>query len=350
VHDHTQLAAFDVHANQSHAAVLDRESGELTTKRLAGSPAKALEFLETLGPGVRAVYEAGPTGFGLARKTRECGLDLSVCSPGSIPRRDARIKTDRRDAERLMRLFAAGELTLCRVPTVDEERFRDLVRAREDIRPHAGPPPNVQVPFATRPSLHRSRPVPGRPSSTRRSRSSGPRVPSPRPSPAFAAFGASRRSLPAAFAAEVGDFQRFRHPRKLSGYLGLGPSEWTPDERRRLGRITKARPGHACWLLVEAAHHYRHPPTVRDGLKSPSGRPGSAGLRSRVASAETSLFPLPEAEREAKKESRGCDGRARSELGGGDSGLTTSATQDPGDVAGAAWQPPRPGASGTLRT
>ena len=67
MHDHTQLAAFDVHANQSQAAVLDRESGELTQKRLVGPPAKGLEFLETLGPGVRAVYEAGPTGFGLAR-------------------------------------------------------------------------------------------------------------------------------------------------------------------------------------------------------------------------------------------------------------------------------------------
>ena len=69
-------------------------------------------------------------------------------------------------------------------------------------------------------------------------------------------------------AAEVGDFHRFCHPRKLSGYLGLVPSEWTSDERRRLGRITKAGPGHARWLLVEAAHHYRHPPTVRDGLKA----------------------------------------------------------------------------------
>ena len=49
------------------AAVLDRASGELTQKRLVGPPAKALEFLETLAPGVRAVYEAGPTGFGLAR-------------------------------------------------------------------------------------------------------------------------------------------------------------------------------------------------------------------------------------------------------------------------------------------
>jgi transposase len=134
LHDHTQLAALDVHANQSQAAVLDRRSGELTFKRLVGPPAKALEFLEMLGPGVRAVYEAGPTGFGLARAASQRGVDLSVCSPGSIPRRNDRIKTDRRDAERLVRLFAAGELKLCRVPTLDEERFRDLVRAREDIR------------------------------------------------------------------------------------------------------------------------------------------------------------------------------------------------------------------------
>ena len=63
-------------------------------------------------------------------------------------------------------------------------------------------------------------------------------------------------------AAEVGDFHRFCHPRLLSGYLGIVPSERTSDLQRRQGPITKAGPGHARRLLVEAAHHYRHPPAI----------------------------------------------------------------------------------------
>jgi transposase len=45
-----------------------------------------------------------------------------------------RVKTDRRDAERLARLLHIGELPGVRVPTVAEEAARDLVRAREDAR------------------------------------------------------------------------------------------------------------------------------------------------------------------------------------------------------------------------
>ena len=86
-------------------------------------------FLEQLGRPVRAVYEAGPTGFGLARAATERGLDLRVIAPGSIPKAPGdRVKTDRRDAKRLVRLFAAGELSFSFVPSVEEERFRDLVR------------------------------------------------------------------------------------------------------------------------------------------------------------------------------------------------------------------------------
>jgi transposase len=303
LHDHTQLAAFDVHANQSLAAVLDRASGELTTKRVAGPPAKALEFLESLGPGVRAVYEAGPTGFGLARDARKRGIDLSVCSPGSIARRNDRIKTDRRDAERLVRLFAAGELSLCRVPTVDEERFRDLVRAREDVRGDLMRARHRMSKFLLRRDLRF--PEAARAWSIKHMHWLGrlrfedpcsrtvhtdylaaiealvqrrsvldraleelwPESPFAETVARLRCFRGVNTLTACGIAAEVGDFERFCHPQKLSGYLGLVPSEWTSDERRRLGRITKAGPRYACWLLVEAAHHYRHPPTVRYELK-----------------------------------------------------------------------------------
>ena len=84
---------------------------------------------------MRATYEAGPTGFVLARKLEAVGVDCLVCAPGLIPRAPSdRVKTDRRDAERLVRLLAAGELHRVAVPSVEEEALRDLVRAREDLR------------------------------------------------------------------------------------------------------------------------------------------------------------------------------------------------------------------------
>ena len=129
------LVGLDVHARQTHAAVLDPESGEIAVRRLRVAPGGVAEFLAELGPDVLAVYEAGATGFGLARAGAEWGLDVRVAAPGSIPRAPGdRVKTDRRDAIRLARLLAAGELTFAFVPSVADEHFRDLVRVIEDVR------------------------------------------------------------------------------------------------------------------------------------------------------------------------------------------------------------------------
>ena len=68
--------------------------------------------------------------------------------------------------------------------------------------------------------------------------------------------------------AEVSDFGRFPGPEALAAYLGLVPSESSSGERRRQGSITKAGSGHARRLLVEAAHHYSHPPRVSKPLRS----------------------------------------------------------------------------------
>ena len=66
----------------------------------------------------------------------------------------------------------------------------------------------------------------------------------------------------AGLAAEIGNFGRFPRPNLLSGFLGIVPSERTSDTKRRQGSITKAGPGHARRLLVEAAQHYRHQPAI----------------------------------------------------------------------------------------
>ncbi len=130
------LVGLDVHQAQTVAALLDPSTGELRVERLRGEPARVVPvFLEELDRPVAAVYEAGPTGFTLARAAEQRGLDIRVVAPGSIPRAPGdRVKTDRRDAKRLVRLFAAGELGFAFVPSEADERFRDLVRCIDDAR------------------------------------------------------------------------------------------------------------------------------------------------------------------------------------------------------------------------
>jgi transposase len=83
---------------------------------------------------VRAVYEAGPTGFGLARAARAAGFEVMVCSTARSRLGRDRVKTDARDALKLARLHAAGQLRPVLIPALEVEALRDLVRAREDLR------------------------------------------------------------------------------------------------------------------------------------------------------------------------------------------------------------------------
>jgi transposase len=102
VSDGICFAGLDVHAHR--AAAVQLGSGEVFKAQLSGSPVAAIEWLQTLPGPVRTVYEAGPTGFGLARAARASGIEMMVCSPGAIPRQPGdRIKTDTRDALKLAR-------------------------------------------------------------------------------------------------------------------------------------------------------------------------------------------------------------------------------------------------------
>lgn len=295
---------LDVHGKETTAVVVDAISGELVVRRIAGRPDRVLEWLATLEPPFQAVYEAGPTGYGLARAAAERGLDVVVCSPGHIPRRAGdRIKTDRRDAERLARLLIAGELRTVRVPTPEEEQLRDLVRSREDLRvdlmrcrhriskfllrreryyPSDGGAWTGRhrdwlstLHFRDEPSeivlqdaLHTHDWMIARRDQLERSLE---RLADD--SPWAETIGRLRclrgiNTLSAVgLIAEIGDFERFSHPRKLSAFLGLVPSEATSGEVRRQGSITKAGSKHARRLLVEAAWHYRNPPRIGKELE-----------------------------------------------------------------------------------
>ena len=83
--------------------------------RCSGSPVgrtRRLPGWSRLPQPFQAVYEAGPTGYGLARAAREHAAWTWWSARPGISAKNAsdRIKTDRRDAERLARLLLAGEL------------------------------------------------------------------------------------------------------------------------------------------------------------------------------------------------------------------------------------------------
>src|SRR3989442_5649356 len=129
------VVGLDVHATRIVAAVLDVETGELSRFAMGGEAAGAAGFCAGLPRPVRAAYEAGPTGYGLARELARRGVQVVVAAPSKIPRASGdRVKTDRRDAEHLVRLLLAGKLHPVRVPGPEEEALRDLVRAREAVR------------------------------------------------------------------------------------------------------------------------------------------------------------------------------------------------------------------------
>lgn len=93
---------------------------------------KLIGWLRELKGPVRVVYEAGPCGYELYRRLRKSGIDCAVAAPSLTPRKPGdRVKTNRRDAQKLARLFRAGELTLITVPEARQEAVRDLIRARE---------------------------------------------------------------------------------------------------------------------------------------------------------------------------------------------------------------------------
>jgi transposase len=126
---------LDVHARSIVAGVLDVATGELWSERLPVATEAVLGWVGSLPGPVAVAYEAGPTGFGLARGLQQLGVRCVVVAPSKLERPPGdRVKTDRGDAERLARLLHIGELPGVRVPTVAEEAARDLVRAREDAR------------------------------------------------------------------------------------------------------------------------------------------------------------------------------------------------------------------------
>jgi transposase len=298
-------AGLDVHARSVLAASMDSETGELKVRRLSGETSEVVEFCVSLPGPTRVAYEAGPTGYGLARALEATGIGCVVAAPGKIERPSQdRVKTDQRDAERVLRLLMIDGLHAVRVPSSDEEALRDLVRAREALRgdlmrarhrmtklllrhdvryeenasawsvSHRAWLAKVQ--FAERGAQATLLDYMGAVDALviRRDALEATIGELVADSP-WAQTVARLRCLrgidtlsAVGLCAEVGgDFHRFERPKLLMSYLGLVPSEDTSGEKRRQGAITKSGSRHARRLLVEAAWHYRRAPRLGTTLE-----------------------------------------------------------------------------------
>lgn len=296
-----KYVGLDVHKATVSVAIADAGGGEV---RDAGTMAHELRaigtFLLRLGPAaqIEVVYEAGPTGYGLYRWLSEQGYRAGVIAPSLIPRKSGdRVKTDRRDARMLARLARAGELTWITVPDAADEAMRDLTRAREDALAARHAARQQLQGFLLRLGL----PYSGK---TRWSKShqrwlATLKLPHSVQQIVFTEYcqavdraaehlerltQALRDALPnwrwcavvhalmsmrgldvvaaSTIIAEIGDVQRFEHPRQLMAYLGLVPSEHSSGPRTRKGGITKTGNAHARRMLVEAAWSYRFPARI----------------------------------------------------------------------------------------
>ena len=130
------VVGLDVHKDTITAAVLPPGAERVVeTMKIPNTPIAIAQVVRRLAPRgpLAFVYEAGPCGYEVQRQLTALGCPCAVIAPALTPVRPGdRVKTDRRDAEKLARLYRAGELTVIRVPTRREEAARDLVRTRED--------------------------------------------------------------------------------------------------------------------------------------------------------------------------------------------------------------------------
>jgi len=305
---------LDVHAHVVVAAALDAETGELVRRRLGSSPGEVLAWLRSLPGPVAAAYEAGPTGFTLARALRAGGVRCEVLAPSKLQRPvGERVKTDARDALHIAKLLRLDEIVTVRVPSETQEAARDLVRAREDarrdlmsarhrlgklllrhgvaypgktawtrahhdwLRQQRFDPPGLQAAFdAAHEAIvavedRRDRLDDAIRSMAADSEFTGvaQRLACLRGVSTLTAFG---------LAVEIGDWSRL-DGRRIGAYLGLVPTETSSGQSRSQGGLTRTGNAHARRLLVEAAWHHRpcYTPTsptlrARWALASPAAR------------------------------------------------------------------------------
>src|SRR4051795_3988209 len=129
-----RFLGLDVHAETIAVAVAEPQGEVRSLGTIPNRPESIRKLVKKLGgaESLRVCYEAGPTGYVIYWQLTALGVRCEVVAPTLVPTRAGdRVKTDRRDAEKLARSYRAGDLTAVWVPDAAHEALRDLVRARE---------------------------------------------------------------------------------------------------------------------------------------------------------------------------------------------------------------------------
>lgn len=309
--DTTIWVGLDVHKSTITACWISADGETEEDRTFAPDPKYIRKLFKKLSEQgeIRACYEAGPCGYEVKRQLDEIGIHCDVIAPSLIPRKPGdKIKTDRRDARKLARLYRSGDLTSIRVPNTEEESLRDLVRVREQIRQDKVRQQHRLLKFLLRHgrtwaqscnwtdkhwrwinqqkfennvaqvtfeayvsvlqfTLERLRSL-----DETITREGEERIPE--------AVGHLRclrgfNTLTAVgVLAELFDVRRFRSPRELMSFVGLVPGQHSSAGKGRPQGITKTGNRHVRRLLVEAAWHYIYRPNISPSLRKRSeGQP-----------------------------------------------------------------------------
>jgi transposase len=303
-----RFLGLDVHAETITAAVAEPDGEVRNLGTIANRIESIRKLVKKLGPAeqLKACYEAGPTGYVLYWQLAELGVKCDVIAPTLIPvKAGDRVKTDRRDAEKLARCHRAGDLTAVWVPDAGSEALRDLVRAREAAkqdqlrarhrlskfllrsgqRPATGLKAWTQLYMAwvrqlrfqqvaqesTRLDyLHEVEHMAERVVRLEQAIAEAVKLASPEIQEVVKDLQALRgiaQISAVTIAAELGNITRFESARQLMGYSGAVPRENSSGQRTQRGNITKTGNAHLRRITVEAAWSYRLRPGVGPGLR-----------------------------------------------------------------------------------
>lgn len=307
--DDIRFVGLDVHAETIAVAVAESTGGAAEELGVIPNREESVrKLVKRLGPASRLYfcYEAGPTGYVLCRQLREMGASCVVVAPTLIPVRTGdRVKTDRRDASKLARLYRSGELTSVWVPDESHEAVRDLVRAREAAKKDLLRARHRLGKFLLR---HGRRPVKKMTAWTvkhlewvRSVRFEQPALDATlldylaevdhmgeRIVRLEQAIDAAVEQMPTemkavvsglqalrgvkqisavSVVAELGRLSRFPWPRELMGYAGMVSREHSSGGQVRRGGITKTGNAHLRRIVGEAAWAYRHRPCLGPALR-----------------------------------------------------------------------------------
>jgi transposase len=310
-----RFLGLDVHAETIVVAIAEPDGSVRSLGTIANRAEAIRKLVKKLGAveQLKACYEAGPTGYVLYWQLAELGVACEVIAPTLVPMKAGdRVKTDRRDAERLARSYRSGDLTPVWVPDEGSEALRDLVRAREAakqdqlrarhrlskflLRSGQRPAADVkawtlaymawvrQLRFAqiaqesTRLDyLHEVDHMGERVVRLEQAIAEAVQLASPAIQEVVKGLQALRgmaQISAVTIAAELGNISRFAGARQLMGYSGAVPSEDSSGKRMKRGGITKTGNAHLRRIAIEAAWSYRLRPCVGPALrKRPEGVP-----------------------------------------------------------------------------